>query len=163
MLKIIRITFYLILFLFLLDIFNLFQTKIGFLKSLVYYGVLILPIPMLILQFKANRNLSKPILTKVITILTIIGLIYLNPLKIIFNTATWKTQTVILMNENRPNYKVEFQMKDLGALGYAKRTCKVLYLSSYFYVVFTKKYDERNFSEHSWKKVNQHINEIGLK
>lgn len=163
MLKIIRITFYLLLFLFLLDIFNVFQTKIDFFKGLIYYGVFILPIPILILEFKINASFVESFLSKGIPIVTIIGLIYLNPLIIIFNTAVWKTQTVILVNENRTNHKVEFQMKDLGALGYAKRTSEVLYFSKYFYSVLAKKYDDRNFSSHQWKKVNQHINEIGLK
>lgn len=129
----------------------------------MYFGVLILPIPLLIMEFNANRSLTKPMLRKGIPILTIIGLLYLNPLKLIFNTATWKTQTVELINEKMTNHKVEFQMKDLGAFGYAKRTSEVVYLSSYFYFVWAEKYDNRNFSENKWKRVNQDINEMGLK
>jgi len=149
--------------LFLLDIFDLFQTKIGFLKEIIYYGILILPIPLLIMEFKANRKLSEPILRKSIPILTIIGLIYLNPLKILFNIATWKTQTVELINENKGNHKVEFQMKDIGALGYAKRNAEVYYLTKYFYLVLSENYDERNFIGTDWKRIDKNINEIGLK
>ncbi|MDY2588512.1 hypothetical protein SNF14_14305 [Winogradskyella aquimaris] len=163
MLKIIRITFYIVLSLFLLDIFDLFQTKIGFLKSIIYYGILILPIPLLIMEFKANRNLSEPILRKGIPILTIIGLIYLNPLKILFLTQTWKTQTVELINENSGNHKVELQMKDIGALGYAKRNAEVYYLTKYFYFVLSENYDDRNFIGTDWKRIDENINEIGLK
>ena len=163
MLKIIRITFYLVLFLFLLDILDLFQTKIGFLKATIYYGILILPIPLLIMEFKANRNLFEPIVKKAIPILTIIGLTYLNPLKIIFNISTWKTQTVEMINENRGNHKVEFQMKDIGALGYAKRNAEVYYLTKYFYLVLSENYDERNFIGADWKRIDENINEIGLK
>jgi len=163
MFKIIRITFYIVLSLFLLDIFDLFQTKIGFLKAVIYYGVLILPIPLLIMEFKANRNLSEPILRKLIPILTIIGLVYLNPLKILFNVTTWKTQTVELINGNKGSHKVEFQMRDIGALGYAKRNAEVYYLTKYFYLVLSENYDDRNFIGTDWKRVNQNINEIGLK
>lgn len=163
MLKMIRITFYTILLLFILDIFDFFQTKIEFLKSLVYFGVIIIPIPLLIMEFKPNRNLIKSILIKVIPILTIFGLLCLNPFKIIFNKATWKTQTVKLINEKMTNHKVEFQMKDLGALGYAKRTSEVFYISKYFYFVWTDKYENRNFLGHKWKRVDQDLNEIGLK
>ena len=163
MLKIIRITFYIVLFLFLLDIFDLFQTKIGFLKAVIYYGILISPIPLLIMEFKANRNLSETILRKAIPILTIIGIIYLNPLKILFNSATWKTQTVELINENKGNHKVEFQMKDIGALGYAKRKAEVYYLSTYFYLVLSENYDERNFIGTDWKRIDENINEMQLK
>lgn len=80
MLKIIRITFYIIMLLFLLDIFELFQSKLRFLKTLIYYGILILPIPLLIMEFKVDRNLTESILRKEIPILLITGLIYLNPL-----------------------------------------------------------------------------------
>ena len=163
MLKIIRITFYIVLSLFLLDIFDLFQTKIGFLKAIIYYVIFILPIPLLIMEFKTNRNLSEPILRKGIPILTIIGLIYLNPFKLIFQTQTWKTQTVELINGNKENHKVEFQMKDIGALGYAKRNAEVYYLTKHFYVVLSENYDDRNFIGTDWKRVDQNINEIRLK
>jgi len=66
--------------LFLLDIFELFQSKLRFLKTLIYYGILILPIPLLIMEFKVDRNLTESILRKEIPILLITGLIYLNPL-----------------------------------------------------------------------------------
>ncbi|MCB4800299.1 hypothetical protein LG649_15715 [Tamlana sp. PT2-4] len=141
----------------------MFQTKIGFLKAVIYYGILILPIPLLIMEFKANRNLSEPILRKLIPILTIIGLIYLNPLNILFNVATWKTKTIELINENKRSHKVEFQMKDIGALGYAKRKAEVYYLTKYFYVVLSENYDDRNFIGTDWKRVNQNLNEFGLK
>lgn len=163
MLKLIRITFYSMLFLYLLDIFDLFQTKIGFLKIVICCGMLLLPIPLLILEFKANRSLTGSILRKGIPILTIIGLLYLNPIILFFNAATWKTQTVKLINENRTSHKVEFQMKDIGAFGYSKRTCEVQYFSKYFYFVVTRQYDDKNISGHKWKKVNQDINEMGLK
>lgn len=146
-----------------MDIFDVFQTKIGFIKAFTYYGVLILPIPLLLMEFKTNRSLSEPILRKGILMLTIIGLLFLNPLKIIFNTSTWKTQTVALVNEKMTNHKVEFQMKDLGAFGYAKRTAEVIYFSEHFYIVWAEKYDDRNFSGHKWKRVNEAINEMGLK
>ncbi|MUU79895.1 hypothetical protein [Winogradskyella endarachnes] len=141
----------------------MFQTKIGFLKAVIYYGILILPIPLLIMEFKANRNLPEPILRKLISILTIIGLVYLNPLKILFNVTTWKTQTVEQINENKGSHKVELQMRDIGALGYTKRNAEVYYLTKHFYVVLSENYDDRNFIGTDWKRVNQNINEIGLK
>lgn len=124
---------------------------------------MILPFPLLILEFKVSQNLSEPILRKVIPILTIIGLIYLNPLKISFHTATWKTQTVELINKNYANHKVESQMKDIGTLGYAKRNAEIFYLTKYFYIVLAENYDERNFIGTDWDRIDGHINEIGLK
>jgi hypothetical protein len=115
------------------------------------------------MEFKANRNLSEPILRKGILILTIIGLIYLNPIKLIFHTQTWKTQTVELINENSGNHKVEFQMKDIGALGYAKRNAEVYYLTKYFYLVLSENYVERNFIGTDWKRIDENTNEMKLK
>ena len=151
------------MFLFLSDIYNFVQTKISFLKTFIYLGILILPIPLLILEFRTKQNSFKQILRKIIPFATIIGLILLNPMKILFNTQTWKTQKIELINENMINHKVEYQMKDIGSLGYAKRTTEVIYLTKYFYFVWAEKYDERNFLGHKWKSVDIDINEIGLK
>ncbi|MDB2463169.1 hypothetical protein N9W61_03615 [Algibacter sp.] len=125
--------------------------------------MLILPIPLLIMELKKNQSLRASIFRKAIPVLVIIGLLFINPLALIFNTPTWKTQTVVLVNENMSNHKVEFQIKNTGARGYAKRKAEVVYLSNYFYVVLAKKYDDSNFSNHQWKRVNQDINEMGLK
>jgi hypothetical protein len=163
MLKIIRITFYIILLLFLLDRFDIFQTKIELLKTLLYFGVLFLPIPLIIMEFKVNRDLAEPILRKGIPILTIIWLIYLNPLKVLFHISTWKTQTIELVDQKRVNHKVEFQMKSLGGLGYAKRNAEVYYLTDYFYIIFEEEYDDRNFLGYSWKRIDKDINEHELK
>lgn len=153
MLKIIRITFYVILLLFLLDIFDLFQTKLIFFKVFVNYGVLFLPILVLILEFKA-KNIAEPILRKAISILTIVGLIYLNPLKILFHIQPWITQSVVLINKNSKNHKVEFQKKDKGALGYAKRNTEVYYITKSFYFVISESYDDRNFIGTDWNRID---------
>jgi hypothetical protein len=153
MLKIIRITFYVILLLFLLDIFDLFQTKLIFFKAFVNYGVLFLPILVLILEFKA-KNIAEPILRKAIPILTIVGLIYLNPLKVLFHIQPWRTQSVELINKNSKNHKVEFQKKDMGALGYAKRNAEVYYITKHFYFVLSEDYDDRNFIGTKWKIID---------
>ena len=163
MLRITRIIFYIILVLFILDINEFFQTKMEWFKSLIYYEILILPIPVLIMELKANKNISDPILRKAIPILTIIGLLYLNPLNILFFSETWKTQTVELINENNANHKVELQMKDRGALGYAKRNVEVYYLTDYFYIKLSEPYDKRNFLGHKWKRINEDKNELGLR
>ncbi len=161
--KIIRITFYIVLFLFLLDIFDVFQTKIGLLKAIIYYMVFALPVPLLIIEFKADKHVLESFLRIAIPILTIIGLIYLHPMKILFNASAWKTQTVYQIDKNRENHKVEFQMKDMGALGYVKRNVEVYYLTDYFYVVLAERYDYSRFLDVEWKSVDQNINEMGLK
>ncbi|NRD18585.1 hypothetical protein HNV08_00885 [Winogradskyella eckloniae] len=152
MIKLVRVFFYLIVVLFIGDVTDLFQTKLSIFKSFIYYSILLLPIPLLIMELKAHC--SEPILRKAIPILTIVGLVYLNPLKLFFNIQPWQTQQVILINENYENHKVELQSKDVGALGYAKRKAEVFYLSSYFYIVLSKSYDDRNFMGINWKRID---------
>lgn len=162
MLKLIRIIFYTILFLFLLDLVNLFQTKIDFLKGLIYCGTIILPIPLLIMEFRKNRNLFEHIFWSVIPTLTIVSVIYLSPYKLLFNIEPWKTQMVRFINKNNSNHQVEFQMKDVGALGYAKRDVEIYYLTSYFYIVLNNEYNEQKYIGNTWIEVDLDINEIGL-
>jgi hypothetical protein len=136
--KIIQGTFYIVLFLFLLDIFNLFQTKIRVLKALLYFGVMLLPIVVLILEFKANRSLTKGFFRKITPLFVIIGILFLNPIRLLFHMQPWKTQTVKQIINNNRNHKIESQLKDIGALGYAKRTVEVYDITPYFYVILSK-------------------------
>ena len=154
MLKIIRIVFYLVLFFFILDIFNLFQTKLSIFKTLIYYSVFLFSIPLLVMEFKAKQGIAEPILRKAIPVVTIIGLVYLNPLKILFHTQSWKTQEVNLINKNNKNHKVEIQSKDLGALGYSKRNAETYYITDYFFFVLSEEYDDRNFIGTDWKRID---------
>jgi phosphoglycerol transferase MdoB-like AlkP superfamily enzyme len=162
MLKLIRIVFYTILFLFVLDIINVFQTKIDFLKLLIYYGVAVLPILLLVMEFRKNRNSFRYVFWSVIPILTIVSVVYLNPYKLLFNIEPWKTQTVKFINENDSNRQVEFQMKDIGALGYGRRDVEIYYLTSYFYIVLNNEYDEQKYIGNKWTGVDLDINEIEL-
>lgn len=155
MLKITRILFYCILVLFLLDIYDIIQTKIDFFKVIIYYGILILPISLLVIEIYLNRSFRKHIIIKTILICTIIGLLYINPLNIIYNISTWKTQTVEYVDKNWMNHKVEIQMKDMGAFGYANRKVEIVYLSNYFYFICTKKFDDHNFTKYKWKMLNK--------
>ena len=47
MMRVLKIIFYCVLFFFLLDILNLFQTKIQLLKACIYFGTLLFPILLL--------------------------------------------------------------------------------------------------------------------
>ena len=49
-------------------------------------------------------------------------------------------------------------MKDIGALGYAKRNAEVYYLTEFFYFVLSENYDERNFIGTDWIRINENIN-----
>jgi hypothetical protein len=93
--------------------------------------------------------------------LTLIGILIIGPLKIAFSASAWRTQKVIYQNGHLNFKKVEFQMQDVGAFGYNKRTVKVIYLTDLFMIVspVEKDFDDRV----EWIKVDKEINELGLK
>ena len=67
-----------------------------------------------------------------LSILALIGILIIGPMKIIFSSGSWKTQTIIYQNGHLNFKKVEFQMQDVGALGYKKRTVEITYLTKLF-------------------------------
>ncbi|MBR9855734.1 MAG: hypothetical protein GYB37_14335 [Algicola sp.] len=56
---------------------------------------------------------------------------------------------------------MEFQMQDVGASGYNRRTVKVTYLTNFFMIIDPV---EKDIDKHSeWIKIDKEINELGLK
>lgn len=88
-------------------------------------------------------------------------ILVLNPIKILFSSSSWKTQTVLYQNGHLPFHKIEFHMQDLGALGYNKRTVKVLYLTSLF--MLTSEVPEDIDNRIEWIKIENDVNELNLK
>ena len=74
--------------------------------------------------------------------------------------SSYKTQTIVYIHKNNPELSIEFQMKDIGALGYKKRIIKrnkkVFFNQEV--VIDTSKIDLSK-----WKKVNINKNELNLK
>ncbi len=71
----------------------------------------------------------------------------------------WKTQT-ILFERSSGRENIEFQMKDIGARGYQRRTVSVtryLFAFSLIHQVDTDRLDS------SWSRINKSVNELGLK
>ncbi len=77
------------------------------------------------------------------------------------SASVWKTQTVIYQNGHLPFKKVEFQMQDVGALGYNRRNVEVTYLTPLFMIVHPIEDDMDQRIE--WIKVDKDVNEMGLK
>lgn len=93
--------------------------------------------------------------------LTLIGILIIGPLKISFSASAWRTQKVLYQNGHFDFKKVEFQMQDVGAFGYNKRTVEVTYLTDLFMIVSPVKQDLDKSVE--WGKVDKEVNELGLK
>ena len=91
----------------------------------------------------------------------LIFIIVTGPLKILFSTGVRKTQTILCQNEHLSFKKVEYQMQNVGALGYNRRTVEVIYLTNFFMIVNEVQPDIDDKIE--WVKVNKEVNETGLK
>jgi hypothetical protein len=111
-----------------------------------------------------NRVSVKALLGLVsIIFLILLVVIFLNPYLLIQGVALvtpYKTQSIVYRNIDDPEVTIEFQMKDIGARGYLKRTVRVepgvLWDS-------VSKVDIGSIDEKEWQKVNEYVNEHGLK
>ena len=82
-------------------------------------------------------------------------------MRIVFSTGAWRTQRILYQNGHLSFKTVEFQMQDMGSLGYNRRTVEVLYLTPLFIVASETPNDIEKRVE--WIKVDKEVNELGLK
>jgi hypothetical protein len=147
--------------LFLFDCLASFDIKSQGLKTFVYNGLLIgTPLTLIwnAMTIKAkNRKIIWSILPTVILIMILID----GPMKILFSTGAWRTQTIIYQNGHLSFKTVEFQMQDVGALGYNKRKVEVFYLTPLFMITSEVPTDIDKRVE--WVKVDKDVNELELK
>lgn len=76
-------------------------------------------------------------------------------------SGDWKTQTIIYQNLHLGNRTIEFQMRDIGALGYKKRPIdriKIIPFIDWINEISIEKIDTL-----TWKKVDIDINSFELK
>ncbi len=92
---------------------------------------------------------------------------------IIFNTAIgffyifldwrgeWRTQTVEYQNLHLSNRTIEFQLQDKGSRGYNRR--RVDRIKILPFIEWTNEIGHEPIDTLTWKKVDIHVNEMGLK
>ncbi|WP_196890171.1 hypothetical protein [Aureivirga sp. CE67] len=156
---ILSVIYLLIVSLFFLDIYFDFEMKNELLKKSIYYGFLFISPTILISNLFLIKKMNLKILSLILSVLPIIIIIKIGFLKILFLSESWKTQMILYENSEDNSVRVEYQLKDLGALGYRKRTVEVNYYSHYFMKV--KPYNKENTK--NWKRVDKYINELELK
>ena len=153
--------FALIILLFILDALTSFEIKSQVIKSFTYFGIMILT-PIIILWNLLNiKQRKRKLISSILPILILIGILIIGPLKIVFSSSAWKTQKIIYQSAHLDFKKVEFQMQDVGSLGYNKRTVEVIYLTNLFMIISPVQEDIDNKVE--WIKVDKEVNELGLK
>ena len=149
------------LVLFLLDGLTSFDIKSQAIKSFVYFGLLIgtpftLIWNLVVIKVKKTRIIWTAFSTIIMILILIIG-----PIKILFATSVWQTQTILYQNEKSRFKTVEYQMQDVGAFGYNKRTVEVFYLTPLFMI--TNEVPDNLDKNAEWLKVDKDVNELGLK
>jgi hypothetical protein len=91
----------------------------------------------------------------------LIFILIVRPMKLYFSMGAWRTQTILYQNGHLTFKTIEFQMQDVGAFGYNKRTVEVFYLTPLFMITSEVPTDIDNRIE--WVKVDKEVNELGLK
>ena len=138
-----------------------FDIKSQAIKSFVYFGLLIGTPLTLIWNLLVIKTKKSKIIWVVIPIIILIVILIVGPIKILFSTGAWQTQTILYQNGHLSFKTVEFQMQDIGARGYNDRTVEVLYLTQLFMVTNQVPIDIDKRVE--WVKVDKDVNELGLK
>ena len=159
--KILNSIYGLTVVLFLLDGLTSFDIKSQSIKSFVYFGLFIGTPLTLLWNYFVIQTLSKRIIWTILPTIVLIFILVIDPMKILFSIGAWRTQTILYQNGHLSFKTVEFQMQDVGGLGYNKRTVEVFYLTPYFMISYEVPNDIDKRVE--WVKVNKEINELGLK
>ena len=159
--RLLNLVFIMVFVLFVLDAFTSFEIKNQTIKSFSYFGLMLLSPLVLFWNLRHHKTRKSKLAGSMLPILSFIVIITIGPQKIIASSPAWKTQTVIYQNGHLSFYKVEFQMQDLGALGYNKRKVEVTYLTDLFMIVEPVQNDIDKRVE--WVKVDKEINELGIK
>lgn len=147
--------------LFLLVSLTSFDIKNQAVKSFVYFGILIETPLILIWNALAFKPTKRKIIGTILPTLILTMMLIVGPMKILFSTGAWQTQTILYQNGHLSFKTVEFQMQDVGALGYNNRTVEVFYLTPLFMIISEVPNDIDKRVE--WVKVDKEINELGLK
>lgn len=159
--QILNIVYCLTVLLFLLDGLTSFDIKSQVIKSFVYLGVMVgIPLTLIWNSF-ANKNKAGKVIWTVFPTMMLVFIVIVGPMKIMSSTGAWRTQTILYQNGHLSFKTVEFQMQDVGAFGYNKRTVEVLYLTPLFMITSEVPNDIEKRVE--WVKVDKDVNEFDLK
>jgi hypothetical protein len=109
----------------------------------------------------ANKNKTARVIWTVFPTMVLVFILIVGPMKIMFSTGAWRTQTILYQNGHLSFKTIEFQMQDVGAFGYNDRTVEVFYLTPLFMITSKMPNDIERRGE--WVKVDKDVNELGLK
>ncbi len=147
--------------LFVLDAFSGLELIDQHLKTITYFGVILLPPLALLANILLQKKQSRKVIFSLIYSMVIVGVLVIGPTDIVFSSSVWKTQTILYKHVQKSNMQIEFQMQDVGAHGYNRRTVKV----TPFLVLFRLIKPCQNLNElgPEWKRVDIELNQQELK
>lgn len=157
--------FYIVLaVLFITDNFELLEVKTAFLKNFVHFGAIISTPILLFLNLAFFRLRKWSIPTGIISFLFCVAFGFVlakrGVLGYLFSTSDWNTQTVHYRHKVQTNRTVEYQMKDVGALGYRSRIVEVFYITPWLMITTELDADPDRLV---WSKTDEYLNELGLR
>jgi len=141
--------------LFFMDAYSAVEIKWQPLKTAVYTVFILGSVLLLLWNVFALKN-------KLYTVLPFAIFMYclaLNPLNIVFSLSVWHTQEIVYKNRHTPAV-IAYQMKDIGALGYRKRTVQVRSFTPLFEISSPAPTD---YKGKGWYPVFEDVNEMALK
>jgi hypothetical protein len=156
-----NILYGIIILLFFLDGFTGFDIKAQAIKTFVYVGLLVGSPVMLVWNFFVLKAMFKRVIWTLFPAIMLVFMLITNPMKILFSSGSWHTQSILYQSRHSRDKTIEYQMQDIGALGYNERTVEVQYLTPYFMIV--KVIPSRAPSGSDWIPVEKDVNELGLK
>lgn len=82
-------------------------------------------------------------------------------MKFFFSMGAWQTQTIIYKHGQLSFKTIEYQMQNVGSLGYNQRTVEVAYITPWFMI--TEECDLTKKIGVPWFKIDKEVNELGIK
>lgn len=151
--------------LFLLDLFEIVEIKGEGLVSFIHFGsILFTPLivlfDLLIFQFRKLAYLLY-VVPIVLTICFSTVIVHIGLLHYLFSVGSFETQAILYENTYNSFKTIEFQMEDIGALGYNERYVEVTYFTPWFMI--TKEIDPEEDPGPGWIKVDKEVNELEIK
>ena len=159
--RVINMVYAVIVVLFLLDSLTDFEIKNQGIKTFTYFGFGVGAVLTFIWNIVAMRTFKKKIVFSAAPMVIIILIIIIGPLKLLFASAAWHTQTIRYQHVNSSIRRIESQMQSVGAFGYNTRSVEVFYLTPIFMIIDSVPDDVDNNTD--WVRVDIDANELGLK
>lgn len=145
-------------FFYLLDKNEILEIKQQGFKSFVYYGIIVFSFFSILFPIISFEKLKFKILFSILPIFVFIEILNFGIVRTVFVSSAWKTQYIYYQNKFDSSKKVEYQMMDIGAFGYRRRTIEVNYITDWFFIS-----KEVGIYNSDWKKVTIEVNELKLK